>query len=363
MKLICDRQALYDALATVLNVVPSRTPKPILQCARLTATKEGLALTTYDQEVGMRYRLRAVEVDQPGEALVMAERLGAIVRESRDETLALETDEHVLHIRGTDSHFQILGQDVREFPPVPEAEGEPKLVVKLGALREAVECTVFAAARENTRYAINGVLWQGRGTRLQLVATDGRRLALSSAAIVGGAAEDVHAIVPTKALGLLGRLHAAVDEELAVQLTPNQIVLRTEAVTISSVLVEGHFPNWEAVIPDDLDKAVELPTADLLSGVRRVALLAGVESRGIHISLGPDAMVLTSRSSEEGEATVRLPIKYEQPPIEVAFNPEFLVDALRVCQENVRLELKEPSRPGVMTSGQNLKYVVMPVNL
>ncbi len=370
MKCTCDRSALHEALSATAAVTLSRTPKPILQCVRVAAANEILTLTAYDQEVGLRYRVREVEVTSEGETLVNSDRLVAIVRESHDETLAFELADGLLHIRGADSHFQIVGQDVREFPPVPDMEGEPDFSVKMGELRSAAEKTLFAAARENTRYAINGVLWQKEGKRLRLVSTDGRRLALSGAALKQSGDGEISAIVPSKALGLLSRLHFNADEKVEVRVSANQIIMRTERATISSVLVEGHFPKWEDVLPRDLDKKVELATSELLSGVRRAALLANVESKGIRVEISPKTsadgrakMILSSRSAEGGEAQVELSIDYEGEGIAIGFNPEFLIEALKVCGETTTIELKETSKPGILTSGPNFKYVVMPVNL
>ena len=364
MRCECDRSALLEALAATVSVTPARTTKPILECVRFTAEPDAVVLTAYDQEVGLRYRVAQVEVSAPGETLVRANRLFAIVRESVDERLTFEAEEDLLHIRGSDSHFQIVGQNVREFPPVPDLEGEPSFAVRVEALRKAVEQTRFAAARENTRYAINGVLWEQKGKRLQLVATDGRRLALSAASLERTSGSDgVRAIVPTKALDVFGRLHLDAEEVVEVRLSTNQVVMRSEQVTISSVLVEGHFPKYEDVIPREHDKTVTLRTADFLSAVRRVALLANAESKGIRLSLSDKTMVLSSRTPEQGEATVRVPVEYSGTDLDIGFNPEFIADALRVSEETVTLELKESSRPGVITSGPNFRYVLMPVNL
>ncbi|MBN2562378.1 MAG: DNA polymerase III subunit beta [Phycisphaerae bacterium] len=364
MKCICDRSALLEALSATSSVTPARTTKPILECVRFTVTPDVVVLTAYDQEVGLRYRVRQVEVSEPGETLVQGNRLFAIVRESLDETMAFEATEDILHIRGADSHFQIVGQSVREFPPVPDSEGEPHLTVKVGALRRAVERTLFAAARENTRYAINGVLWEQKGKRLHLVATDGRRLAVSGAALEKPSEkEDLQAIVPTKPLVLLSRLHMDANEVLSVWISSNQVVMRSECATISSVLVEGHFPKYEDVIPRDQDKMITLNTADFFSAVKRAALLANAESKGIRLNLDREALVLSSRTPEQGEATVRVKVDYNGEDIQIGFNPEFLADGLKVCEETVTLELKESSKPGVIKSGSDFKYVVMPVSL
>ncbi|HUN81565.1 MAG TPA: DNA polymerase III subunit beta [Phycisphaerae bacterium] len=363
MKCICDRAALSEALSATAGVTLSRTPKPILQCVRVTAEKDVLTLTAYDQEVGLRYRVKQVEVSKTGETLVAGDRLQAIVRESSDETMSLESSGEALHIRGSDSHFQMVGQNVREFPPVPDMEGEPDLIVKVGPLVEAVNKTLFAAARENTRYAINGVLWEKKGKQLHMVATDGRRLALCSASLEKSVGEDGSAIVPTKALSLLGKLHLDADDTLEVRLKPNQIIMRCESATISSVLVEGHFPKYQDVLPRDQDKVATIKTADFLSGVRRAALLSTAESKGVRIRLDKEGMILTSRAAEQGEATIKVGVEYRGGDIEIGFNPEFLVDALKVCGETTTFELKEASKPGVLKSGSTFLYVVMPVNL
>jgi len=363
MKVVCDRVALNDALTATTSVIASRTPKPILQCIRVTAEKDELILTAYDQELGLRYHIKEVEVSKAGETLVPGDRLAAIVRESADETLALETDGDTCHVRGSDSHFQVFGQDVRQFPPVPELDGEPDLRVRADVLRSCIERTVFSAAKESTRYAINGVLWERRGKKLQLIATDGRRLARASASLEKSVGQDADVIVPTKSLTTFSRLHMAGDEQVDVKAQPNQVILRTQRATISTVLLDGHFPKYDDVIPKDCDKKVELDTAEFLSAVKRASLLTNEESRGVRIAVSSDGLILSSRAPEQGEATIRLSAQYSGPKIEVGFNPTFLIDALRVCGEKVTLELKEPNKPGLVRCGAEFLYVVMPVNL
>ena len=363
MKCICDRAALAEALNATSSVTLSRTPKPILQCVRVTAAKDSVTLTAYDQEVGLRYRLKQVDVAKTGETLVSGERLSAIVRESSDETLALEAKDDVLHVRGEDSHFQVVGQNVREFPPVPDMEGEASFSVRAGALRSAVDRTLFATARESTRYAINGVLWEKKGKSLNLVSTDGRRLALSNASLEKSVGDDSSAIIPSKALSLLNKLHFTTDEVLDVQLGSHQVIMRSQLATISSVLVEGHFPKYQDVIPKDLDRKVTLQTADLLSAVKRASLLANLESKGVKITLNGEGMTLSGRTPEQGEAVIKLKCEYSGPELQIGFNPEFLIDALKVCGETTTFEFKEAAKPGMLKSGNNFQYVVMPVNL
>ena len=128
MKVICNRGALLEALSVAGNAVASRTPKPVLQCVKLTAESEGgnnsLTIAATDLEVAIRYTDNQVQIEQPGETLVPADKFRDIVRESVDDTLSIEIDKDVRHIRGQDSHFKIYTQNPREFPPVPDFEGE-----------------------------------------------------------------------------------------------------------------------------------------------------------------------------------------------------------------------------------------------
>jgi DNA polymerase-3 subunit beta len=366
MKLICDRHALAEALNAVTAVIAPRTTKPILQCVRLTAEADCLVLTAYDQEVGLRYRVSQVEVNRAGETLASAERLAAIVRESTDETLTMESREDVLHVRGQDSHFQIFGQSAREFPPVPDFEGEPDFRIKAGRLVWAIERTVFAAARESTRYAINGVLWERTGKKLQLVATDGRRLAWTSQAVEKARddAAEGSAILPIKTLQLLPKLRVDSEDMVDVKVQSNQALLRAPRATISSVLVEGHFPNYHDVIPRDCTRQAELDTQEFHSAVRRAALLTNEESKGVRLSFSDDGLVLSSRAPEQGEATINVRARLHGGAIEIGFNPVYLMDALKACGgESITIEMKEPAKPGVIKSGSDFLYVVMPVTL
>src|SRR3954466_6746428 len=158
MKVICNRGALLDALIMTGNVVAARTPKPVLQCVKLTAAENSLTVAATDLEVAIRYSDNQVQIEQAGEALVPADKLRDIVRESVDDTLAIEIEGDNCNIRGGDSHFKIFTQTVGDFPPVPDFEGEADFEIAGGQLKQIIGQTLFAAAKESTRYAFNGVL-------------------------------------------------------------------------------------------------------------------------------------------------------------------------------------------------------------
>lgn len=365
MKVICNRGALLEALTVAGSAVAARTPKPVLQCVKLAAEGNELILSATDLEVGIRYRDTQVEVSEPGEILVPADRLRDIVRESVDDTLSIESAAEMAQIKGQDSVFKIYTQPVDAFPPVPVFEGDANFQIAGGLLKQLIGQTVFAAAKESSRYAFNGVLVDAKGKRLSLVSTDGRRLAEARGDLISAASEaEVKAIVPVKTLGLIERLVADPEEAVAFQIRENQVLVRTASATVSSTLVEGQFPPYEDVIPKECDKKMVAATAEFMSAVKRSSLLTTEESKGVRMHFSKKGLVLTGQSPGAGEATVNFPCKFDGADVEMGFNPQFLIDALKVVVgEEVILELLAPNRPGLLKGGADFQYVIMPVNL
>ena len=367
MKVTFNRAAFSDAFGLLTSVVPARTPKPILRCVRITASEKDVRICATDLEVGINYSISSVQVEQPGETVIPADRLAAIVRESVDEVLSLQAEEGTCEIKGADSHFTIYGQQAGEYPAVPDFEGGADIEIGLENLQAGIGQSLFATAKESTRYALNGVLWEIKGKKLLLVATDGRRLArrrVSLASAAGEKAAEAKIIVPTKTMVLLDKIGGGDKDVVAVKLVDNQILMSCANVVISSNLVEGNFPKYEDIIPTDYDKKLTLSTEATLSAVRRAALLTSEESRGIKLSIGTDSMVFSCRAPETGDAQIDMAIDYKGEPIEIGFNPQFLIDALRVIQTaEFDLELGQQDRPGLIKSGKDFLYVLMPINL
>ncbi len=371
MKVNFNRTALAEALGLVTSVVPTRTPKPILRCVHIIAGDNEVRICATDLEAGINYLVREVQVAEPGQVILPADRLAAIVRESEDEVLSFEAEQGTCQIRGSDSRFTIYGQQASQYPPVPGFDGEAAVEVGLESLQSAIGQCLFATAKESTRYAINGVLWEIKGKKLSLVATDGRRLArrrlnLAKEPQDWPAAEKSgrQVIVPAKTMSLLEKVGAAEKETVAIRLVDNQILIRCGDVVVSSNLVEGTFPRYEDIIPRDYDKKLKLSTEAVLHAVRRAALLTSEESRGIRLSIDAEAIVFSGSAPETGEAQINLPVKYGGAPIEIGFSPQFLIDVLRVMKsEDFELELGQPDRPGLIKSGADFLYVLMPINL
>lgn len=364
MKLQFNRQETADALGAICSVAAPRTPKDILKNVLLEAKSDVLLLSATDLELSLRCASTQVEVDEPGTVLVSAETFAKIVRECDDELLALELSGNTLHVRGEGSHFQIVTHDQADFPPIADMTGKPDITISYDSLKRLIDRSAFSAARESTRYAINGVLWEIEGKRLTLAATDGRRLAVAHGELEEPAAKPQSAIVPGKTLALFSRLPVEAGTMVGVKITDNQLQINMGRAMLSSALVEGQFPNYQDVIPADCDREVELNTAEFQSALKRAALLTNEESKGVRLSFSEGTLTLSSRAPDQGEATISLPIEYKGETLEIGFNPVFFLDVLRVLQtETLILAFKQADRPGVIRLGEEFTYVVMPVNL
>jgi DNA polymerase-3 subunit beta len=365
MKVIAQTAALQEALTVTGSIVQSRTPKPVLQCVKLVAKDDVLTVMATDLEVGCRYQIPQVKIITPGETLIPADRLNGIVRESSgDESLTLETVKDATTITGAGSKFKIFGYDPAEYPAVAEFPGEPDFEVPAAVLSDMIGKTLFATAKAHSHYAISGVLWEADGKKLQLVATDGHRLAQAKGSLLKEASSKATAIVPAKLMSLIQRLSGTVEEQLLVKIDENQILVQAARATLVSSLVQGNFPKYSDVIPKDSTKRATICTAEFEHRVRQAALLTNEESRGVKLSFGPEAVTLSSRAPETGEAEVECPITMEGDAMEIGFNPAFLTDAMKIIDtKEIVIEMNATNKPAVVKAGPDFLYVLMPVDL
>jgi DNA polymerase-3 subunit beta len=249
---------------------------------------------------------------------------------------------------------------------VPEFEGQAQFELKAGQLRQLINQTLFAAAKESTRYAFNGVLLVAKAKKISFVSTDGRRLAQAKGDLISDrlGKDGAKAILPAKSLSLIDKLIDDPEETVGVQVAETKVCFHTASATLTTNLVEGQFPPYEDVVPKDSDKKMTASTADFLSAVRRASLLTTEDSKGVRMSFGKKGLTLSSRSPDTGEAEVNFACKFDGADIEIGFNPTFLTDALKVvATDEVSLELTAPNRPGLLRGGAVFQYVIMPVNM
>ena len=370
IKAVCDRDTLVEAMSLITGGVAARTPTPALQCVRLTGQDGRLTLAATDTEVSLTLTIDRVDLETDGEVLVPADKLSQIARSCDDPTLTLIGDDEALLVRSSDSRFKIFGFPISEAPEtLAEEDGEPDFTIDGGVFRGLMERTTFAAATDQSRYAINGVLLDLQGSNVRLVATNGHRLALSTGTCDNNTQKQ-DCIIPTKAMTLLKRLLREDGGTVSVKVNDGRIVFHIDdgagcTSTLTSNLVEGTFPPFEDVIPKDLDRKAVINAEALNRAIRRAHLMTNEESRGVRLIFEGDQLQITSRAPETGEAEIVLPIKsFTGDKLEIAFNPIYIMDALKVIgTDEITFELKRSEKPGLIRSGNNFVYIIMPVSL
>lgn len=370
IKAVCDRDALVDALSLITGVVATRTPTPALQCVRLSGQDGRLTLAATDMEVSLTLTIDRIDLESGGDILVPADKFSQIARSCNDSTLTIVGDDDALLVRSSDSRFKVFGFPISEAPEVFAFEDiKPDFTVDGTVFKGIMERTIFAAATDHSRYAINGVHLEVHDSQLRLVATNGHRLALAT----GGCTdhEGTHScIIPTKAMTLLKRLLQEDGGVVSVKIDDGRVVFHIDdgggcTATLTSNLVEGTFPPFEDVIPKDLDRKAVVHTQTLHSAVRRAHLMTNEESRGVRLVFDGTSLQITSRAPETGEAEIEIPIEsFTGDTLEIAFNPVYIMDALKVITEDeVTIELKRSEKPGLIRSGSDFIYIIMPVSL
>ena len=363
MKFKITKAALLAGLQRVQNIVGMRSTLPILANTLLNADEKKLWFTTTDLDVTIRCSVEA-EIQKGGSTTMPVKRLSGIARELPDKTIEIEiSDKDEATLKCESSFFKIIGMKSDEFPPMPKMDSKYAYHLDQGVFKEMLKKTSYAASTDETRYVLNGVLLNFKGSKLAMVATDGRRLALVEQEVEFPKEAELSIIVPTKTVNEL--LHTLGDEgELKVRTAATQIVFEFGDTVITSKLIVGTYPNFRQVIPAKCDERITVERETLLTALRRVALLTTDKSNATKLTFGKNKIVIATVTPDVGEARETVPVKYAGKEITVAFNPEYMMDPLRnLANDEIFVELTDDLSPGVIKCDIPFLYVLMPMRI
>lgn len=363
MKFRISKEAFLDGLQKVQHVVSSRTTLPILSNVLLVAKDGRLKFTTTDLDVGITGSVEA-QVDKDGATTLPAKRLLSIVRElpASEVEVSVDAKNHA-SIRSGPSFFKIIGLGETEFPPLPDFANAKEFRIPHAVLRDGLRKTAYAISTDETRYVLNGIFASFRDGKLTLVATDGRRLAMVDSDLEFPASHETDVIIPTKAVQELQRLLGD-SGEVVLKLSESQISFAVGDSLLCSKLIEGNYPNYRQVIPGDSNERVIFSREGLLETVRRVSLLSSDKSNSVKLVFSENRVEVTANSPDVGEAQETIDVVYQGPPMQIAFNPEFLMAPLRNLEsEQVYLDLIDEMSPGVLRIEGTFLYVLMPMRV
>ncbi|MEO0649249.1 MAG: DNA polymerase III subunit beta [Planctomycetota bacterium] len=364
MKVLCDRERLREALALVQSVVPSKSTRPAIENIYMVATDSALELVGTDLQISMRFALDDVKVEETGAALVPGRVTADFVRDLTSETVELSVDQEQLTIVGGEDTCTLSTTDPDEFPTAAlmRFEAEGALSLQAGNFAKLVNRTAFAAAKEQGRYAMHGILTLVEDQSLRMVATDGRRLAVASMPIDDGDNPPKRAIVPTKAMQAFCRVIDDSLEQIRVHFADSQIGVRTKKAEIFARVIDGEFPRYAAVIPGEVKYSVEADAETLTRKLKLVSNVTTADARAVKLGLDGQRLTISGRSSASGRAESHMDVTFKGEDAEISFNPDFIVDGLRNCERDVvMLEFNDRTSPGKFTLGENYLYIVMPI--
>jgi DNA polymerase-3 subunit beta len=368
MKITCQRDQLTNAFNLAASIAPTKSPKEILLNVKVTAANDKITLMSTDMDVGIRLEVvDGVEVEAEGTALLPVQRMTAILRESTDPLLTIETDASGIRVSGSRSRFRLPGNNPDEFPSVIGFDEDKYHVIATRLFRQMIKRTVFATDAESSRFALGGVLLELEGNQVIAVGTDGRRLAKmegSGEAVGGHQTTGSTTIVPTRAIQLIERALNDADENVDVAARSNDLLVRTSRGVIFSRLVEGRYPNWRQVFPKrESAVQIDMTVGPLYSALRQAAIVTDHDSRGIDFTFADGTLKMEASTADIGESQVEMPISYTGDPITLTLDHRYVADFCKVLdsEANFVLEIESSSSPALLITDDGFRYVIMPM--
>jgi len=366
MKIIAKREAILSPLQAVIGVVERRQTMPILANVLLSAKGGRLAVTATDLEVEL-VATSEVDVQRNGEVTVPGRKLLDICRalpEGAEITLTLDGER--MSVRARKSRFTLSTLPASEFPTVEEINGQQSLKVPQKDFKRLLEKTHFSMAQQDVRYYLNGLLLETSAKSLRSVATDGHRLALCDVDLPEGAKSGQQVIVPRKGVLELQRILGHEEQILDLAIGVNHIRVQIGDIRFTSKLIDGRFPEYSRVIPNDPPRVVTAVRDDLRLALQRAAILSNEKYRGIRFAVKPNLLTIQSHNPEQEEAEEEVEVTYEGEELEIGFNVNYLMDALAAVEgPEVQVCLTDGNSSCLIRSSADsgARFVVMPMRL
>ena len=373
MKFKINQDHFSNGLQQVLNVVATRSTMPILSNVLIEASDGHISLTTTNLDLGIRCRIKA-EVEESGGITLPVRKLATIVRELPQSDIFIETgNNNQAKITSGGSLFRIMGISIEEFPPLPTFENRHVFELSQEDIVSMLKSVSYGQSTDENRYILNGVYFSFADEKLTLVATDGRRLALTALETEISEDNSGSLILPAKTVAELERLLGK-GEKVKIAFNDRQVAFEiaidaddsglVDELYLVSKIVEGKYPNYRQVIPKETEHRVKVERELMLECVHRAALVTSDKSNSVRLKVSKNLLEISGSSSEYGESHESMAIAYDGPEVQVAFNPQFLMEPLKaLTKDEVFFEFKDEMSPGLFKTLDNFICVIMPLRL
>ena len=375
MKVSCLQENLAKGLSIVGRAVATRSTLPVLSNVMLATDGARLKLSATNLEIGIVCWIGA-KVEEDGSITVPARLLTDFVNSLPPERIDMELTvrTQTLNLKCARFEANIKGIDAQEFPLIPTAGEDSKISLDPSMLRQMIDQVVFAAATDESRPILTGVLARFQGEQLTLAAADGFRLSVRTTHLPEPVSEPVTVIVPARALAELSRISAEQEQPIEITITParNQALFHMANVDLVSQLIEGNFPDYNQIIPKSYTTHTVVSTSDFLKAAKTANIFARDAANIVRVEivpggeLAPGRVTLTAASAEVGDNVGEIDAVVEGEEIEIAFNAKYLIDVLSVVDAaQVALETTIASSPGVIkpVGSEDFTHVIMPMHI
>jgi DNA polymerase-3 subunit beta len=364
MKFICERNILLKEISIAQEIIASKNVISILSNIYLEAENDSLTIKATDLKVNFETKV-PVTVVEAGPATVFGDKFLGILSSAPEGEIEFEQKDNKIKIKTTSkkANFQLKTMASDKFPEFPVSSSE-FFEIPIRGFKEMISQTVFAVSDDETRYFMNGVYFEKEEDKLIMVATDGRRLAYAEKNI--NEVKDFSGIIiPPKILNII--IKRAGDEgSIAISVTDKIIFIRFGSYNLSSVLIEGQFPNYRKVIPEEQDYLLSVNRSEMLDALRRVSLLVEQKSHRIFLGIKPGMMEIYSEEGEIGDAKEEIPCTYDGEEVSLALNYRYIEDPFKVIEtDEICIRFSGPSKAItiVPVPKTDFFHIVMPMQL
>ena len=365
MELTFERDDLLSALQVLQGVASGRNTLPILSNVLIRAEGDTIECIATDLEIGIRMKVEG-GITEDGGITVSAKKLGDIVKElPSDKPVNLVTTANDrVEITCGDGVYKIIGMSDEEFPQLPSVEGN---AVSIGGetLRDVLQKTEFAASTEEVRYFLNGLYFNFLEDRTEIVATDGKRLALAHCEPLNSPSETKGFIVPLKAVREIERTFAE-SGEVDISIFENQILFTDGNATLTTRLVDGEYPNYRKIIPENSEGKTVVSKEQILRASRRVAVLSNPKNYSISLEIDTEQVRVSAKTPELGEAHETLPVESGTGTVRIGFDARLLTEALaHIETQSLSIEFSGELNPVLIKPDGTDDYIslIMPMRL
>ena len=364
MKIVCKKSNLVKGVSIVSKAVPSKTTMPILECILIDATTDIIRLTANDMELGIQTDIEG-EILERGMIAIDAKIFSEIVRKLPDNDVIIETNENLqTTIVCEKAKFDISGKPGEEFSYLPVIEKEDSIEISQFTLKEVIRQTIFSIADTESNKLMTGELFEIKDNMLRVVSLDGHRISIRKIELKDQV-NDKKLVVPGKTLIEVSKiLSGELESQVYISYTNNHIVFEFDNTIVVSRLIEGEYFKIDQMLSSDYDTKVKINKKELLSCIDRATLLVKEEDKKpIIINIGDEVMELKIKS-QIGSMNEEIVINKEGKDLLIGFNPKFLIDALRVIdEEEVTLYLMNAKAPCfIKDDKESYIYLILPVN-